>query len=67
MNEKIKVTALKVKNHVKRQKWAYAWGSLAIAAIVLQQRNIKEFYKFLEEKGIDPVEFYGDFSVESES
>jgi len=55
---KIKDTANKVKNHVKRQKAAYVLGTVAIAAIALQQSNRKAFYRFLVEKGINPVEYY---------
>jgi hypothetical protein len=56
--DNIKVYALKAKNHVARHKAAYAMGAVAIAAIALQQRNLKDFYAFLEEKGIDPMEYY---------
>lgn len=56
--DNIKVIALKAKNHVASHKAAYVAGTVAVAAIVLQQRNLKDFYKFLEEKGIDPMEYY---------
>lgn len=54
----IKDKAIKIKNHVARNKAAYAMSCFAIAAIALQQRNRIAFYKFLEEKGIDPMEYY---------
>ena len=54
----IKVYAVKAKNHVMRHKGAYAGAAVAVAAIALQQGNRRAFYAFLEEKGIDPVEFY---------
>lgn len=46
------------KNHVARHKLAYALGGVAIAAIALQQKNVKDFYAFLESRDIDPMEFY---------
>lgn len=49
---------VRVKNHVARNKVAYAVGAVAISAIALQQRNRIEFYAFLTERGIDPMEFY---------
>lgn len=54
----IKSVALKAKNNVTTHKAAYIAGAIAIAAIVLQQHNLKVFYEFLEEKGIDPMEYY---------
>ena len=52
----VKTVALKTKNHLNRHKVAYAAG--AVAAIALQQHNLKEFTKFLVEKGIDPAEYF---------
>ena len=46
------------KNHVKDHKSAYVWGGIAVAAITLQQRNLKCFYSFLESEGIDPMKYY---------
>lgn len=46
-----------VKNHLNRNKVAYIAGTVAIAAIVTQQYNLKSFYNFLTEKGIDPAEY----------
>jgi hypothetical protein len=57
MFNKIKTGATSVKDHVKRHKGTYAASTVAIAAIMLQQKNLKDFYAFLEEKGIDPMEF----------
>jgi hypothetical protein len=54
----VKTVALKTKNHLNRHKVAYAAGAVAIAAIALQQHNLKEFTKFLVEKGIDPAEYF---------
>lgn len=54
----IKSKTVSVKNHVKRQKAAYAMGAVAITAIALQQSNLHAFNEFLTEKGIDLDEFY---------
>jgi hypothetical protein len=60
--ENIKTTTVRVassiKNHVKRNRVAYGMTFVATAAIALQQANKNAFYAFLEEKGIDPMEFY---------
>lgn len=53
-----KAVALRVKNHVARQRYAYAMGLVAASAIALQQRNRIDFYAFLESKDINPMEFY---------
>lgn len=58
MKNNVKSIAIKAKNHVATHKAAYVAGAVAIAAIALQKRNVKDFYKFLEEKGLDPEEFY---------
>jgi hypothetical protein len=55
---KVKEVAIKVKNHVKRNKVAYALGGVAAAAIALQQSNRKAFVEFLKEKGINPDEYF---------
>jgi hypothetical protein len=56
----VKSTAVSVKNHVKRNQGKYliATSALLVLAVALQQTNLKSFYAFLEEKGIDPMEFY---------
>lgn len=56
--DKVKLNAIRFKNHVKRQKYAYIMATVATAAIALQQTNNNAFRKFLEEKGIDPTEYY---------
>ena len=61
---RIKKTAVSVKNHVKSHKAAYAMGLVAAGTIALQQKNLKDFYAFLEEKGIDPEEYYCPESYE---
>ena len=47
-----------VKNHVKNNKFGYYMTAVAIGAVALQQLNVKNFTKFMIEKGIDPDEYY---------
>lgn len=54
----IKNVALKATNHVASHKFAYVAVAVAIGAVALQQKNRKDFYKFLELKGINPMEYY---------
>lgn len=56
--ETIKEKARRLKNHLENNKFGYAMLALAIAAVALQQKNLKDYYEFLEEKDIDPMEFY---------
>jgi hypothetical protein len=56
--DRIKKIAVSTKNHFATHKAAYAMGLVAVSAIALQQSNRKAFYAFLEEKDIDPMEFY---------
>jgi hypothetical protein len=56
--DKTKKALKKIKNHVETNKAAYAMSVVAIAAIAFQQHGRIAFYKFLEEKVIDPEEFY---------
>jgi hypothetical protein len=61
MNEiknKVKVTAVRVKNHVARHKGAYAMGAVAFGCYTQLRANNKAFTEFLTEKGIDPNEFW---------
>ena len=57
MFNKIKTGVTSVKDHVKTHKAAYAASAVAVTAIALQQRNQRVFFEFLEEKGIDKLEF----------
>jgi|tagenome__1003787_1003787.scaffolds.fasta_scaffold20649555_1 hypothetical protein len=57
MFSKIKTGATSLKDNIKSHKAAYAASAVAITAIALQQKNAKDFFEFLEEKGIDPIEF----------
>jgi hypothetical protein len=56
--DKIKKIAIKVKEHIGRNKVAYACGTVAITAVVALQVERKAYEKFLTEKGIDLTEFY---------
>lgn len=58
MKDKIKNAAVRVKDHVKRNKVAYSLGVVTVTVVALQQANRVAFYKFLESKGIDPMEYY---------
>jgi hypothetical protein len=53
----LKAMPSKIKNHLVRNKFAYAAGAVAIGAIALQQSNAKAFKEFLISKEIDPQEF----------
>lgn len=53
-----KQIALKIKNNVATHKAAYVASAVAVTAIALQQRNRRDFNKFLTSKGIDPEEYY---------
>lgn len=65
MNEKLKVNAVRFKNHVKRQKWAYGYAALAAMAMATVVRERKTYNEFLTEKGIDLNEFYTPEMVKS--
>lgn len=54
----IKKTAISAKNHLDRNRVAYGLGVVATAAVYLSYANTQAFYRFLEEKGIDPMEYY---------
>lgn len=47
----------RIKNHIKTHKFTYVASAVAIGAIALQQMNTRLFCEFLEEKGIDPLEY----------
>ena len=57
-NHVIRRTARRFKNHLNTHQTEYLFGVIAVAAIYLQQTSRIEMYKFLESKGIDPMEFY---------
>lgn len=53
----IKTRTLKIKNHLARNKFAYAAVTVAFLAWSAQQANKMAFETFLAEKGINPLEF----------
>lgn len=57
MMNKVKETALKVKNHVKENKVAYVMTGVAIGVVVIQQAAVRSWMEFLDEKGINRLEF----------
>ena len=54
----MKNKARKTVHFVKTHKFAIAASVVAIGAVALQQRNLREFNAFLDEKGIDRREYY---------
>lgn len=48
----------KIKNHLKKNKMAYVMSGVAIGVFALMQNQRRNFEQFLEEKGIDKLEFY---------
>ena len=58
MNEKFKAKAIQFKDHVKRNKVAYILGGIAVSAITFYELQQRQMAKFLEEKGIDPMEYF---------
>lgn len=58
VKNKIKATAVRVRDHIGRNKVAYIAGGVAIGALTQLQINRKAFEAFLAAKGIDPMEFY---------
>lgn len=55
---KPKAALTRIKTTVVANKVAFAVGTVALAAVALQQRNRVDFDKFLTSKGIDPEEYY---------
>lgn len=65
---RIRNEAARIKYHVTTHKFAYVASVAAIAAAALQQRNIRQFNEFLDEKGIDKDEFYNpEFYAEKQA
>ena len=54
---KFKTKAIEIKNHLLRNKVAYAASAVAIGAVALQVKRGSAFKEFLVSKGIDPDEF----------
>lgn len=55
---KPKTTFTKIKNHLKENKMGYVMTGVAIGVFALMQNQRRNFEEFLEEKGIDKLEFY---------
>lgn len=58
MKTTVKKTAVSIKNHVKTHKLELALVVALGAVVALQQSNVQSFTAFLEEKGIDPTEYF---------
>ena len=63
----IKIGAKNIKKYVDDHRYAVMAGLAVttVAAVALQQTNVKAFYAFLEEKGIDPMEYYSPEAFET--
>jgi hypothetical protein len=58
MKNKTQVVVQKIKNHVSKNKYTYYMGAVAVGAVALQQKNVRDFTKFMIEKNIDPNEYF---------
>ena len=61
MKRKLKLVAstpFLIVNHVRRHKGTYFMGTIALALLLANIRNLGEINEFLIEKGIDPNEFF---------
>lgn len=58
MKNRIKQTAVSARNHIHRHRGKYAAAATLIAMLELQQISNRQWVSFLEEKGIDPDEFF---------
>jgi len=67
MKNKTKVIVQKIKNHVSSNKYTYYMGAVAIGAVALQQKNVRDFTKFMIEKNIDPDEYFCPEFVEEKN
>ena len=56
----IKEIPSKVKKHIERNavRYTVAATTIAVAAVALQQWNVRVFDEFLEEQGIDKRDYY---------
>jgi hypothetical protein len=53
----VKAKAVSTKNHIHRNRGKYAAGVTFIAMTKLHMIAVSQWTEFLEEKGIDPMEF----------
>lgn len=54
----LKTAALSTKAFVQRHRVAIAVTATTVVWYALHRRAVEEWYDFLKEKGIDPMEFY---------
>lgn len=54
----IKKIANSTVDHVAKHKVAYAVTATALVAFSLHRSVVKGWYEFMEEKGINPMEYY---------
>lgn len=57
MKNAIKKKALLTKNHVVRHRAKYAVAATLVTCYALHRVTVEQWYEFLEEKGIDKMEF----------
>lgn len=58
MLSSVKKKAVSVKNHVRRNQVKYAIAGTAMVFMYIQYKASEQWSEFLEEKGIDPMEFF---------
>jgi LPS sulfotransferase NodH len=54
----VKKNAVSAKNHIHRNRAKYAAGATLIVMARLNYMAAKQWSDFMEEKGIDPMEFF---------
>jgi hypothetical protein len=57
MKNTIKEKAVSTKNHIVRHRAKYAAAATLVAGFAVHRVAVRQWYAFLEEKGIDPMEF----------
>jgi|1185.fasta_scaffold40586_2 hypothetical protein len=57
MKDAINEKAVSVKNHIIHHRAKYASAATLVVCYKLHRVSVKQWYAFLEEKGIDPTEF----------
>lgn len=53
----IKNKAVSTKNHIVRHRAKYASAATLVVCYNIHRQSVKQWYAFLEEKGIDKMEF----------